>query len=226
MSKKGLFSVWAFDFLIIVGLLVLSLRLTSNVKQLRQENYEQSIMIQANSKQIPYITRYIKLVKELTEVSKDKLTAYEVVEVSRIILTQCQMNQDIGLTPDIVMAMMERESHFNPNAISYAKAFGLMQVTRTIFDLHLPELGYGKFTKSLALSPIVNVEVGIKELVRLRKYWLEEGVDSWMITVNSYFWGIRNTWELFLKKKRAHLPSLEYGKSILDGAREWRKKGL
>jgi len=187
---------------------------------------EHELKILSHDKQIPFITEYIKLVRELQEVSKGKLSPFHIVEIAKIITIQCQINQDVGLEPEIVMALIERESSFNPNAISKAKAYGLTQCIRPVFDLHLPELGYGKFSVDLALNPIVNIEVGIKHLIYLRKYWLSEGIDSWLITTSSYYWGIRHTWDLLTSKKRARLPSLEYGKGIIDLANKWKEKGL
>lgn len=194
-------------------------------KQNARDGY-QDLLILANQKQIPYVAKFLKLVRELEEVSKGQMTAFEIVEISKIIIVQCEVHGDIGLTPSIIMAVIERESAFDPDAISRQKAYGLMQLIRPVMQGHLQRLGYGRFTKNLALDPIVNVECGIKELVRLRQYWLEEGINNWLIVSTSYFWGIRNTWELLLEKKRAKLPSLEYGKGILDLAKEWQKRGL
>lgn len=90
----------------------------------------------------------------------------------------------------------------------------------------MDDLGYDSFSQELVLEPIVNVQIGIRELVRLRRYWKEFGIDNWLIAVNSYYWGEKNVWELLESKKRARLPSLEYGKGILDLRKEWEEKGL
>lgn len=187
---------------------------------------EQEIEILSTQKQIPGIAKYITLVKELNENSNDKLTAYEITEIAKIIIIECNKNEDIGLTPSMILAVIERESNFTPDVISYADAYGLMQITRTIFELHLPKFGYADFSKSIALNPIVNIQVGISELVRLKKYWLENGNDSWMITFTSYFWGVRNTWNLLNSKTRSNLPSLEYGNGILALSKKWIERGI
>ena len=196
------------------------------VTVLLQVNADQDLMLQAHDKQIPYITRYVKLVKEINEAAGDKLAAYEVVEIARIILTSCQVHQDIGLKPSIIMGLIERESGFNPDAVSVSHAYGLMQVIRSTAEMHLPRLGYGAWSRDLALDPIVNIEVGIGELVRLRKLFLEEGLKDWVLPISAFFWGERNTWALLLSKKRANLPSLEYAKGVLDNARAWEEKGV
>lgn len=186
----------------------------------------QEVAIGSLEKQIPAIAEYMLVVKSLQEACGGKLTPFQIVEIARIIVEQCYMNQDIGLRPSLILAIMERESHFDPEAVSSARAYGIMQIVRTTFDVHLLQSGYGGFSKDLAFNPIINTEIGIKELVRLRKYWLEEGLDSWMIAINSYFWGTSATWELFINERRAELPSLEYGKGVLDLAKTWQEKGI
>ncbi len=190
-------------------------------------DHNQDLLIMATIKQVPYVARYMKLVRELEKASRGKLTAYEIVEISKVIIIQCEVHGDIGLTPAIVMAIIERESAFNPDAISRARAYGLTQCIRAVFEQHLPELGYGRrFSKDLALNPIINVEVGIRHLVYLRKYWLAEGIDSWPISISSYFWGIRLTTQLITEKKRTKLPSLEYGIGVLKLAKAWQARGV
>jgi len=224
--KKAFIFALVIDFIIAGIFVFLVIKTDRGMEGLRKDNYDLRIQVQATQKQIPLLTKYWILVKELSDVSDGKLSAFEVTEIGRIIITQCQMNQDIDLTPALIMGIMERESEFNPKAISRKKAYGLMQAIRGTFELHLRGLGYGGFTKTLALDPIVNVQVGIKELVRLKRYWLEYDIDSWLIATNSYFWGTAIVWELFMEKKRAKLPSLEYAKGILDLEKKWREKGL
>jgi len=197
-----------------------------SISELKGINKDYDLRLSSVEKQIPGIAKYQLLVKELSIASDGKLSAYEVTEIAKIIIVQCSLNEDIGLTPSLIVGIMERESNFNPDAISYAKAFGIMQVIETTWAIHADDMAYGRFTEDIALDPIVNVQVGIRELVRLRKYWLENGVDSWLITVNSYFWGTTNIWSLLTQKKRSQLPSLEYGKGVLDLAEKWKEKGL
>lgn len=198
----------------------------TRLSNVEQENYEQEIQIQAQGKQIPFHAKFLKIVAELQEVAKGKMTPKEIIDVSEVIASECIAHNDIGLTSDKIFAMIERESDFNPMAISHKRAYGLMQLIRPTFEIYLNDVGYSIFSKEIALNPVINVKAGIKHLVYLRKYWLEEGVDSWTIAINSYFWGVGATWELFLAKNRSRLPSMEYGKAIIDASEKWRKKGL
>jgi len=87
-------------------------------------------------------------------------------------------------------------------------------------------MGFKTVTVDLLMNPVINVKVGIRELVRLRKYWLSEGIDSWYIVFTSYYWGIRTTRLLLTEKGRSILPSLEYGKGVMELQEKWKNKGL
>ena len=213
--------------LVICALIGILIRSEIQVERIRLVNEEQDIILLLHDRRIPHIVKYTNLVKALMIGANDKLTAFEIVEIAKSILVNCEVHSDLGLTPEIILAVIERESGFNPDAISYAKAYGLMQVIRSTAELHLAQVGYGAvFSKELILNPIINVEIGMAELVRLRRLFLSEGVDGWLIVLTAYFWGERNAWELLNSKKRARLPSLEYGKSILELAEKWRQAGL
>ena len=188
-----------------------------------KELKEATVRFEALEKHIPQVSRYISLVKELSAVGKT-LTPTEIVEIAQIILTECVLNEKIGLTPDIILAIMEKESNFDPTAISSAKAYGIMQILSTTFNDHAESLGYSRFTLDLAHNPVVNTQVGIRELVKLRKYWLENGVDNWKITLSSYYWGVRNTWHLLSGEKTT--PSLSYGEDVLKRAEKYKNKGI
>jgi len=85
----------------------------------------QEIRIMAVEKQVPQITKYLQVVNLLSEKIEDKLSAREIVEISRVIVESCYLYRDLGLTEAMIFGLIERESNFNPDAISPAKAYGL-----------------------------------------------------------------------------------------------------
>lgn len=204
------------------------MQVRSEDKIFEVESYmaELSVRVAATEKQIPSVARYLQILRNLQKKVKGSLTDYEITEIAKIILTECAEHSDIGLTPSLIFGLIERESNFNSDAVSSARAFGLTQCIEGTFDRHLVLLGYDKFTKEIALDPIVNLQVGIAELVRLRKYWKIEGVDNWIIPLHSYFWGTKWTHYLLSSKQRAEMPSLEYGKGVIDLANEWKERGI
>ena len=213
-------------FCLLAGIVIFMIDARKAIYKLREDNKQQDLIIQSHDQQLPYVAEYTVLVEQLAERAEGRMGAEDVVRVARIIMEQCALNKDIGLTPDKVMAMIERESGFDPAAVSSAKAYGLMQVIQETSLIHLPDLGYNRFRVEIIMDPVTNVEVGIRELVRLRRYWLEEGKDNWTYAIHSFFWGTRNTWALLTTKGRASLPSLEYAVGVLELANGWRERGV
>lgn len=193
---------------------------STRLEDIEKQNYNQELQLRAHGKQIPYHAKFMKIVRELVEKGK-KMSPEEIVEIANIITASCVVHAEIGLTPDKIFAVMEQESNFDPTAISYANAYGLMQCIRATFERHLPDMGYKMFSIDLALNPVVNVEVGVRELVQLRKYWLEEGVVEWSIVVTSYYWGVRATQRLFLDKDKR---DSQYSDEVFDKIEKWRKE--
>lgn len=189
-------------------------------------NNELSLKIESNSKLIPQSVRLIKIADELYRAGQGKLTPAECAEMARLIVFYAELYGHIGVTPDKVFAIVERESGFNPQAISKAKCYGIMQLHPGTFNQHSKDLGYGKFTKELAFNPVINLHVALEHLVFLKLYWLAEGISDDLPVYTSFFWGINITWELFNSKKRANLPSLEYAKGIITLAAKWREQGI
>ena len=218
--KKSLKYVSTIVFVVFVFIAFVGLRI--DMDKVKEINLEQGVDILANQKQIAERAQFMGIVRGLTKVSKN-MSPSEIVEVAHIIAVQCVLHENIGLTPDMIFGLIELESNFDPTAISSADAYGLTQCLRATFEIHLLDMGYKMFTKELALNPIVNVEVGIRELVKLRKYWLAEGHDNWMIPLTSYYWGIKWTKRRFLDKGQRES---DYGKDVLNRSDKWREIGV
>lgn len=218
--KKSLKYIFTIAFVVSVFITLVTLRI--DIEKAKEIARKQEIEILANRKQIAERAQFMGIVRGLTKVSKN-MSPSEIVEVAHIIAVQCALHENIGLAPDMIFGLMELESNFDPTAISSADAYGLTQCLRVTFEIHLLDMGYKIFTKELALNPIVNIEVGIRELVKLRKYWLTEGHDNWMIPLTSYYWGIRWTKRKFLDKGQRES---EYGKDVLNRSNKWREVGI
>ena len=89
-------------------------------------------------------------------------------------------------------------------------------------------MGFANLTTDLLFNPVLNVQASIRELARLRRSFLAQGVDSWQICLTAYYWGERWAWTLATKKATAlsMLPSLEYGQGVMALAAKWKEKGL
>lgn len=218
--KKSLKYIFTIAFVVFVFITFVALRIDMDKE--KELNRKQEIEILANRKQIAESAQFMGIVRGLTKVSKN-MTPYEIVEVANIIAVSCILYEKIGLTPDKIFAVMEQESNFDPTVISSAEAYGLMQCIRATFEIHLSDMGYKTFTVALALNPIINAEAGIRELVRLRKYWLVEDIDDWMIVMTSYYYGIDYTQKYLLRETEG---KSQYGQEVLDRLDKWRKVGV
>ena len=75
-----------------------------------------------------------------------------------------------GLEPSLVMAIIEVESSFRPDAVSPAEAYGLMQIRRRTGLAWARRLGIPwRGVEETLLDPVANVRIGIAYLARLRE---------------------------------------------------------
>lgn len=79
-------------------------------------------------------------------------------------------SKKLGWDWRLMAAMIYQESHFNPDAESWAGACGLMQL--------IPATAKRFGLDSLIASPIQNIEAGTNFLIHLNKYWKDFIPDS------------------------------------------------
>jgi len=65
-----------------------------------------------------------------------------------------------GLDPYLVLSLMRQESEFNPSVVSYANAYGLMQLLPSTGKSTAHAAGLHPFTTSDLLNPPVNIQLG------------------------------------------------------------------
>ena len=174
--------------------------------------------------------QYAEIVKAVAAKAGSSLTPVQVVDVAQAIQESSVLYKDDGITPSLLLALIERESMFNPTAVSPMQASGLMQVIESTALIHLARLGYTEW-EYVRFIPSVNIRVGVGELVRLRRGYIAEGVetpgDSWTYTLHSYRWGPRNTRLLMnSREKRVEVPSLEYSVGVRELQLAYQQGGL
>jgi hypothetical protein len=105
-----------------------------------------------------------------------------------------------------------------------------MQVIESTALIHLPQFGYSEW-EHVRFNLALNIRVGVAELVRLRRGYINEGVetpgDSWTYTLHSYRWGPRNTRLLMnATEQRVEVPSLEYSVGVRELQLAYMSGGL
>ena len=72
-----------------------------------------------------------------------------------------------GLDPYLVASLIRQESEFNPSAISYANAYGLMQLLPAVGKSLAREEGITHFETFQLLDPTTNIKLGTKYLRKM-----------------------------------------------------------
>lgn len=94
--------------------------------------------------------------------------------------TMLDLCDEYKVDPALVLAVIEVESDFNPNAVSKTKDVGYMQVHTPDYDYY--ELGVGRQLN--LLCPADNLEAGIFELADLQARYGEENTEKIAIAYN------------------------------------------
>jgi len=222
MIRKLLVAVTSIFLVSFVATIFVVRSVVYDLREARRILVQQELRVISLEKGTPWMDRYLKVVEHLSLVGAGKMSSREIVDVAQVICEECAANKEIGMTEDKIFALIEMESGFDPKALSVANAYGLTQCLEATFDLHLPAMGFPKFSKHLAYNPVVNTKVGIEELKRLRRAWLSEGIDSWEIAFTSFYWGERATWNIIAGKKEK--PSLDYGRGVMRLTNKWRER--
>ena len=83
-------------------------------------------------------------------------------------------SEKYGVEPDLILAVMEAESYFNPRAVSHAGAYGLMQLVPDSGGAEAAKMVYGvpKIPEPSELyDPETNIELGTAYLSILRDHY-------------------------------------------------------
>ncbi|WP_052501509.1 murein transglycosylase domain-containing protein [Thiomicrospira microaerophila] len=114
-----------------------------------------------------------------------------------------QFAQDFRVSPALVFAVMETESHFNPTAVSRSNALGLMQIKpeaagRDVYKLI--DFRLDAPSRDELFDPQTNIRIGTAYLALLKYDYFglirNEEVRE-MIAISSYNGGLSTVWRLF-----------------------------
>ena len=75
-----------------------------------------------------------------------------------------EQSQRNGLDPYLVASLIRQESEFNPNAVSHANAYGLMQLLPSVGKTLAKQQGLKPFDAGRLLDPRVNLQLGTANL--------------------------------------------------------------
>jgi soluble lytic murein transglycosylase len=76
-----------------------------------------------------------------------------------------------GLDPYLVASLIRQESEFNPSVVSYANAYGLMQLLPTVGKAMAREEGIKNFQTFQLLDPETNIRLGCRYLRQMMEHF-------------------------------------------------------
>lgn len=125
------------------------------------ENHKQSIAD---------LSERVETLKKIIDTNKEKIARYDFMnfkntafsvrfpEFSGIIETVYQKSIIYGFKPEVILGIMKVESNFNPRAVSYRGAYGLMQVNLSVWQKEL------KIDPNRIFDVAYNIDTGLKIL--------------------------------------------------------------
>lgn len=227
---------------IVVGLIIAATGLVVGmIYMLDQENQSMSqeladIQLEVKSLrsavgiEVEYLGVLRSLIGKLQEYNQfNNYTPEQISDTTLMIVEQAAIYRDAGITPALIMAVMEQESGFDPFAVSSVQAVGLMQVRRAAAQETLERLGY-IYSVELMQDPILNTKVGTEYLVWLHKLFMSEGIESrneFTYTLTAYNWGPTAAFALIAGDRGDNmLPDLKYAARVAQLRGRYEESGL
>ena len=162
--------------------------------------------------EVPGYTEVVELPEETTEKAYIPIDIPMEAELQEWIYTYCN---ERNISPAIVIAVIEKESNYNSNAIGdKCNSYGLMQIYKKFHTDRMEKLGVTDL-----LDARQNVKVGVDYLLEL---FNESPEPAWVL--NAY-----NGGRAYANRKAAAGEDTEYSVDILDRAevleRMWEYAG-
>ncbi len=102
--------------------------------------------------------------KNLASLAKLNLYKKRYPLYDRILDIVLKKSKEYNYHPALVLAIIQIESNFNPYAVSYAGAFGLMQIRYSVWKDEL------KIEKDKLFDPEYNIDLGLKIFKKYHQY--------------------------------------------------------
>jgi soluble lytic murein transglycosylase-like protein len=110
------------------------------------------------------------------------------IDIAEVVVTQ---SQNLHIPISLILAVMKKESMFNPNAVSSQSALGLMQVHPVTWNEYATKLKLNVSTYA-AFDPVTNVIVAtniIKDLYDHYRRTAPSDSDLWESVLSAYYAG-------------------------------------
>lgn len=201
--KNNLDILYKYIFpLLIVGLLINTLFLSNDKKQLNIENQRIIDSLKIENQKYLKLTDSLRDQTEFLNLRKKALllTGFNIPLSfgKRELEIVFQESKKYSIPPALVLRLIKAESSFRAKAVSSAGASGYMQIMPRTYKVYADILKIEKHDK------YANLKVGIYYLNNLYKRFKGYGEDRWRLTLLSYNFGpsrVKNNIDYFLSDK-------------------------
>ena len=156
---------------------------------------------------------------------KEQIGQDNIAQFAFKILTTADMYKEDGLTPALLLGLIEVESNFQTKVISESGAYGLMQVMRSTATPYLRARNR-EWSDVIMFDPMVNITIGIDVLVDMHRMFLARGMekkDEWTLSLICYNRGEGSVRDAINRKNPLYL---DYAVKVKMAARKWDALGL
>jgi hypothetical protein len=130
-----------------------------------------------------------RLKEEIYHIVKGNgISVGQAMGIAESVLIQCETLQ---LPPELILAVMAKETNHNPVAVSSKGAMGIMQIMPATWDEYVKKLDLG-VSRQAAFDPVVNITIGahiVKDLYDLYKRKTKNEKETWTLTLSAYYSG-------------------------------------
>lgn len=163
----------------------------------------------------------------LLKVIDKEMPEASALEKARLAWTIYNLAQVKEVPLNIICGVIEVESGWQAEVVSYAGATGLMQVMPTYGRPYLRE-SHVFTAKNMLMDPVINATVGISMLSDLQDFYVEKKFskkEDFRFALHSYNAGQSVTLKLINKNDRFG-DSYGYSNAVLDAAKKYKQLGL
>jgi hypothetical protein len=193
--------------------------LTQALKASQQSSEEMALQVEITNSLISSDTLRLRVIEYCQHHST--MSPAECVSVGSAIMKSSKL---YNIPPSLILAIIQKESHFNPTAVSSVGAIGLMQVlpATALPYLRASHTQYTSIQEAL-MDPVTNLRVATAYLADLHAGMAPD--DGFRYSLTAYNYGERKTRE-YLAKIPVEPVSWAYATSIMRTQKDIQPEGV
>jgi soluble lytic murein transglycosylase len=169
--------------------------------------YAKQVLGKTDYKRLARATdEWIILEQFILEKIERALPLHSDLEIHSIANTVISEANKFGFDPLFILAMIEQESHIQPDMLGSAGEIGLMQVLPDTAKWIAKKNKMKFVTKKQLMDPVFNIKIGIRYLA-----WLNNKFPHASHSVAAYNMGAKNVYKLLKKNKQ---PEVYFGNVV------------